>query len=101
MVVYPLTIGLACIWVADILRFHHWLLGAWFTWGIWLAALLDAVENMALTILLIGPVVAPWPQMAHWCATVKFSLIFIGLVYGFYGLAVWSVGKLTMPRPGS
>jgi len=104
MVVYPLTIGLACIWAADILRFHHWplaALGAWFAWGIWLAALLDAVENIALTILLIRPVVAPWPQVAHWCVTVKFSLIFIGLVYGFYGLVVWIVGKFTMPRSGS
>jgi len=104
MVVYPLTIGLACIWATDILRFHHWplaALGAWLAWGIFLAALMDAVENVALTFLLVGPVIAPWPQLAHWCATVKFCLIFIGLVYALYGLIVWIVGKLSMPVPGS
>jgi len=50
MVVYPLTIGLACIWAADILRCHHWplaALGAWFAQGSWLADLLDAVEEIA------------------------------------------------------
>jgi hypothetical protein len=50
MVVYPLTIGLACIWAADILRCHHWplaALGSWFAQGSWLAALLDAREEIA------------------------------------------------------
>ena len=50
MVVYPFTIGLACIWPADILRCHHWplaALGAWFAQGSWLADLLDAVEEIA------------------------------------------------------
>lgn len=82
--VYSTTIGLACVWAAGVLRAHRRTLaatGILLAWGQWLAASLDAVENAALATLLLGPVVAPWPQIARWAAIPKFALIFAGLIY--------------------
>jgi hypothetical protein len=88
MLAYATTIGLACVMAAAALRSRGWPLvgaGAALAWGLWLAAGLDAVENIALTVLLFGAVVSPWPQVAYWCALIKFALVFMGLVYAFYG----------------
>lgn len=60
----------------------------------WLAAGLDALENIALAVLLLGAPAEPWPLIAAVCAGVKFGLLFLGLVYAFYGLAVWGVRKI-------
>jgi hypothetical protein len=46
-----------------------------------LAALLDATENAALIVMLWGTLVEPLPSIARWCATGKFTLIAVGLVY--------------------
>ena len=96
MVAYSTTLGLGCIWAADVLKRRAWPLanlGARLAWGQWLAALLDAVENMALFVLLITTVQSPWPELARWCALVKFALIFVGLIYIFLALAA----SLTRP----
>lgn len=60
----------------------------------WLAAGLDALENVALAVLLLDAPAEPWPLIAAVCAETKFGLLFLGLVYAFYGLAVWGVGKI-------
>jgi len=69
-------------------------LGVVLAWGQWLAAILDAVENLGLTLILFASVVSPWPEIARWCATLKFALILLGLVYALYGLAVAIVSRL-------
>lgn len=45
----------------------------------------DALENFALWVSLTGPVLAPWPQVAFWCASLKFALILPGLGYALIG----------------
>jgi hypothetical protein len=88
MLAYATTIGLACVMAAGVLRSRNWPLaaaGAALAWGQWLAAGLDAIENVALTNMLFSSVVSPWPQVAYWCAIIKFTLVFLGLVYTFYG----------------
>jgi hypothetical protein len=93
MVVYSTAIGLACAWAASVTRASRprWAVaGSWLAWGQWLAALLDAVENVALTVALFGTIAAPWPQMAWWCATLKFLLILAGLAYA---LVSWVVKR--------
>jgi len=81
---YSTTIGLACVWATSVLRLRDWPL-AWagipLAWGQWLAALLDAVENVALIAVLLGPIVEPWPGVALWCAALKFALVLAGLLY--------------------
>ena len=52
-------------------------LGAPLAWGLWIAALLDFVENFALVILLFGWVQSPWPQIAAVCAAIKFALLLL------------------------
>jgi hypothetical protein len=92
LVLYSTTIGYACAWVASGLRDGAWPL-AWFgillAWGQWLAALLDGVENTALWIILTNGPSVPWPQIAWWCAAVKFTLVLLGLVYVMLG-GVWA-----------
>lgn len=91
MLAYASAISLACVWAADALRHRGWPfagLGGPLAWGQWIAALLDALENLALTVILFSSPVSPWPEIARWSAVIKFSLVFIGLIYAFLGLIV-------------
>jgi hypothetical protein len=91
MLLYSTTIGLACLWAGDILRSNRWPvagLGVGLAWGQWVAAGLDAVENISLAVIVLEGVAAPWPALARFCAVLKFGLIFLGLVYAFFGLVV-------------
>jgi hypothetical protein len=92
MPAYALTIGLACVWAARVPGGRwRWLgsLGRVLALGLGLAALLDAVENYALTTMLFSAAADPWPSVALWCATGKFALIIVGLVYAGAGLILW------------
>ncbi len=53
---------------------------AWMGWGMFAAALFDAVENYALWKELTGGVFSPYPEIAALCATIKFILLIMGLV---------------------
>ena len=89
MPVYSTTIALACVWVADGLRRRSAFasaVGVALAWGLWLAALLDATENAALLTMLLAGVASPWPQVASWCAAVKFALILAGIGYALAGV---------------
>ncbi|MBN2548996.1 MAG: hypothetical protein JXB15_07560 [Anaerolineales bacterium] len=101
MAAYSTTVGLGCIWAGDALLRQRWPLsglGVWLAWGLWLAAALDAIENLALTVIMLGTVASPWPEIARWCALVKFGLLFVGLVYAFLGLVVNLSGRLLRDR---
>ncbi|MBD1927492.1 hypothetical protein H6F74_14750 [Trichocoleus sp. FACHB-90] len=92
LVVYSTTIGLACVWLANVLQAYSLPLatvGIWLAWGQWVAALLDMVENIALTIILVGSVRATLPQLAKWSAIFKFGLIILGLLYAAVGGIIW------------
>jgi hypothetical protein len=92
MPVYSTTIALACAWGATVLRSKFWeMLGILLAWGLWLAALLDAIENVALYTMLLGSVADPYPIIAGTCATGKFSLIILGLLYSGISLAIFLV----------
>ena len=100
MLLYSSAIGLACVWVACVLPSRYRPLaavGLTLAWGQWLAALLDVVENVALLVILLDSPVAPWPQVALWCAVPKFALVFLGLGYVALGAVVRLVGSR---RPG-
>src|SRR5512143_404921 len=59
MPVYSTTIALACILAAGVLRRKAWYtVGLLLAWGLWLAALFDATENLALFTELLGNNVA-------------------------------------------
>jgi len=91
MLAYSTTIALACLWAGRMAQRRKWPLAGMarpLAWTQWLAALLDGIENLGLILILFGPVIDPWPVIARWCAILKFSLIFLGMIYAFYGLVV-------------
>lgn len=95
---YALAIGLACAWAARRLGVR-WRplggLGLALAWGQAPAVLLDATENFALTkMLLAGTAAAPWPAVSAACATVKFALVILGLVYTLAGALSWLTDRL-------
>lgn len=96
LVIYSNAIGLGCIWAMSAFLSKPTILlssGIFLAWGQWLAALLDGVENTALLKLLLGNIQAPWPQVAQICATIKFFIIALGLIYIVLGTVVKSVKR--------
>ncbi len=84
MPLYAVTIALACVRAsATSLRSPQAvaMLGLLLAWGLGLAALLDAVENLALWQVLQGSTAGAWPATARWCAIAKFVLVGAGLFY--------------------
>lgn len=98
MLSYALAIGLGAAWAGRQLGSgRRWpvSLGRVLAWGLGLAALLDAVENIALLkMLLVGTASAPWPAVAAVCATIKFALVLAGLVYVLAGVVRWLIARL-------
>jgi hypothetical protein len=88
MPVYSTTIALACVMAAGVLKKRVWYVcGVLLAWGLWIAAVCDATENLALFTILLGNNVAPYPQVAQICAIIKFGLILLGLMYVSAGVA--------------
>jgi hypothetical protein len=86
--VYVLGIGLGCLLASGALLTRKWPLASYgiiLAWGLVLAGLLDVIENVALLVILFGGAASPWPQIAAVCAGPKFLLVFLGLVFVFFG----------------
>jgi len=101
MEVYASMLAFGCGIAANVLRRKRWplaALGSWLAWGVILAAGLDVIENIALTVILFGRVTSPWPEIARWCALPKFGLIFVGIVFIIYGGVVALVERLSPPE---
>jgi hypothetical protein len=91
MVLYSTTIALACLWGGRVLQARNmpgYIIGILLAWGLWLAAVLDGIENIALSLSLFNSPAAPWPQVAQISALLKFGLIFLGLIFTFFALIV-------------
>ena len=87
MPVYSTTIALACVMAIGVLKSSVWRSIGWLlAWGLWIAAICDAIENLALYTILLGNNAAPYPQVAQLCAAIKFGLILAGLVYVVAGV---------------
>ena len=89
---YAITIALGTLLAAG--RHKGWFagLGAALGWGALAAALLDAIENIALWNVLLGAVQSTWPGIAFWCATFKFTLILFGIAFALVGW-IWPKKK--------
>jgi hypothetical protein len=91
MPVYAITLSLACLATADTLKQvgrRYSSLSVWLARAAFLAAGLDAIENLALVIMLLTQPANPWPLVSMVCANLKFVLLFLVLIYAFYGPAV-------------
>jgi hypothetical protein len=97
MSVYAFFIGLACVQLGR--RFRDRLpkmgkAGFMLAWCQLLAALCDAMENLALFRLLSGSTQEMWPLTAWCCAVVKFTLVGIGWLYILCGGLILIAAKL-------
>jgi hypothetical protein len=82
MFFYSTTIALGLVWTADAFKLTGSLLTAFnlLAWGQWLAALLNALENTALLLMLFNQPATPWPLVAYWSAVFKFALVILGIL---------------------
>jgi hypothetical protein len=89
IVIYVTGIALACTLAADALDAVRWPggggMGGIFARTIIVAGLLDAVENMAQLLMLAGSRTQPWPALASVCASLKFFLAGVAILYALYG----------------
>ena len=95
IVIYVTGAGLACALAADALGAARWPgggeIGGIFVRAIVIVGLLDAIENVAQLQMLSGHTAQPWPALASVCASIKFFLGAVTLLYALYGGAafVW------------
>jgi hypothetical protein len=73
-------------------RHAGWLmsLGAVAGYGAFAAAVFDALENYALLQILLNKIYSPYPEVAYYCAALKFMFLIFGLLYV---LAAWLLPK--------
>lgn len=80
-VLYALAVALGCLMASPYLPppISGW--GSWLARGALLAGGLDYIENISLWQLLLGTGDAFWAPLAWGCAAIKFSLVFLGILY--------------------
>jgi hypothetical protein len=90
MPVYAFALALGTLLAAG--RHGGWVksLGAAAGYGAFAAALFDTVENYALLQILLNRVYSPYPEIAYYCASLKFGLLIFGVIYA---LAAWWLPK--------
>ena len=94
LVTYAVTLAEACRIVAARLAPNRLrVLGTVLARGVWGAALLDTIENLALIQLLIGHGEIWFPVLAALCAWPKFGLVGCALLYIFAGGAMIFIAR--------
>jgi len=85
MPIYAFALAFGTLLAAG--RHGGWLksLGAVAGYGAFAAPLFDAVENYALFKILLGAFESPYPEIAFYCALIKFGLLVFGLVVAILG----------------
>lgn len=97
IVAYASCISLGCVLVARSLAQRSALIasvGVVLAWALWLAALLDCIENYALINLLLSSSQAVFAALAQWCAIPKFLLVGLGITYVILGALAARVFRL-------
>lgn len=83
---YALAVALGALLAAG--RHKGWFsrLGTWVTYGVFVGILFDALENAGQALqLLNGIVTAPVTLFVGFCATFKFTLLLLSVLYGLVG----------------
>ena len=96
LVLYPASIGLGCVLVAQRLAGRAAILysaGVFLAWAQIAAALSDSMENYALIRILLGSEQEQWSVIALWCAAPKFAIVALGLFYFLVGGIVSLVAR--------
>lgn len=88
MPVYALALSLGLLLAGNGIINWYKTFTTWLGWGAFAAALFDAVENYALWQVLTGNTNSVIPQLAWLCATIKFTLLIIGIITALASKAV-------------
>ncbi len=88
LVVYSIFFATACYLIAQKFINKNWMYktGLLFAKLQFVAALFDAIENIALIKLLLGSNNSLFPSIAYYFASIKFAIIAIGIIYIIIGL---------------
>jgi hypothetical protein len=84
LVLYSTTIALLCVMIAVRVRERapRWsAIGVILAWAAWGAAVLDRIENQALVNIINGEIKAVWTITAFVCASLKFLIVILCLLY--------------------
>lgn len=102
---YAVALSAACVVVAaraaDRGRTQLAALGPRIAWLAVAAAALDAVEDVAILLVLDGRTAQPWPAIAFGCSVVKFALLAVVIVYLIAGVAVTLRHRDTTTEPSA
>lgn len=88
MFIYAVALSLGLLLAGNAKPNWYHALTSWFGWGAFAAALFDMVENYALWSALTGSTDPIFPQLAAFCATIKFILLISGLLIALASKAV-------------
>ncbi|MCC6612257.1 MAG: hypothetical protein IT320_02205 [Anaerolineae bacterium] len=100
---YATAISVACVMATGAIKRRRWwvVLGFVLAWGAWAAGISDWIENAMLAQVLnaltsdTAAGIESAPAIAAICATIKFALVGLGLVYALIGLVIWLYSRLT------
>ena len=85
MPTYALVLSLGLLLAMGNKKNRYAVFAGWMGWGVFVAALFDAMENYMLWRVLTGDIISPYPEIAAICATIKFILLILGLVTALSG----------------
>lgn len=78
---YPLGLSLACAMLVDAQHNPVPLIGAFVAWAVLAAAPLDAVENLAMLLMVDYGASETLAKLTTWCAGLKFTLLLAAVGY--------------------
>ncbi len=97
LVVYSIFLALLIFKISQFLSGSDgWFskIGISLTWAQFLAAGFDVLENCALIFLLFGSTNKIYPPLAFYFASLKFLLVFLGIIYILIGLTALLIRKM-------
>jgi hypothetical protein len=78
---YPLALSLACAMLTDAPANPVPMIGAFVAWAVLAAAPLDAVENLAMLLMVEFGAGEALAKLATWCAGLKFTVLLAAVGY--------------------
>ena len=85
MPTYALALSLGLLIAVGNKKNRYAVFATWMGWGVFAAAIFDALENYMLWCVLTDDIISPYPEIAAICATIKFILLILGLVTALSG----------------
>jgi hypothetical protein len=86
MLSYAFALGLGTLMASNRMGRRFADTGKLLGWGVVLAAILDAIENILLFTIMTRGNILPYALFASLAATLKFLLLFVGIIFSMLGL---------------